>query len=107
MSFLYRTMPSAAEVRELLDYCPDTGAFTWRDTGERADYESSGRRKLQLDGRQHYAHRVAWLHFHGVPPANVIDHVNGTKDDNRIDNLRDVTQGENIRAHYQRQRGEA
>jgi len=42
-------------------------------------------------------HRLIWLYFNGEFPTNVIDHINKIKDDNRIENLRDVEQVINSR----------
>ncbi len=36
-------------------------------------------------------HRVIWLIAYGEWPKGQIDHINGIRDDNRIENLRDVT----------------
>lgn len=38
-----------------------------------------------------FYHRVVWLIVHGTYPKYTIDHINGIRTDNRIDNLRDVT----------------
>lgn len=46
-------------------------------------------------GRNYQAHRVIWAMAHGAWPADQIDHINGDRTDNRIANLRDVTQAQN------------
>lgn len=42
-----------------------------------------------------YAHRLAWFLIHGEMPNGEIDHINGSRTDNRIENLRVVTRQEN------------
>jgi hypothetical protein len=42
-----------------------------------------------------YAHRLAWFLVYGEMPNDEIDHINGDKTDNRIENLRVVTRQEN------------
>ena len=40
-------------------------------------------------GKTHQAHRIVWqLHNGQIPDGLQIDHINGIKDDNRIENLR-------------------
>ena len=52
-----------------------------------------------------YAHRIIWEMLKGpIPDGMVIDHINQDKSNNRIENLRCVTYGENngnvgVRAH--------
>ena len=52
-------------------------------------------RRIQLDGRKYKAHRLAWLYLFGEWPKGQIDHINRNSLDNRIANLRDVSQSEN------------
>lgn len=51
---------------------------------------SEGYRQVQIKRKVYNAHRLSWAIFYGVWPSGEIDHINGAKDDNRIENLRDV-----------------
>ena len=41
------------------------------------------------------AHRLAWFWHHGVWPKDLIDHVDGNKENNKIENLREATKSTN------------
>lgn len=41
------------------------------------------------------AHHLIWMWVHGCWPTGEIDHINGVRDDNRIENLREVSVQEN------------
>lgn len=90
-------------VREVVAYKPDTGQFFWkkstsnrRKAGQLAGCFSKGRLALCIDYNQIIAARLAWFYVHGVWPTGVIDHINGDPSDNRITNLRDVSQSVNL-----------
>jgi len=108
-------------LRERIDYNPETGKLFWRRrtadhfvsgkvsavslanrfngcyAGKEAfTADSGGYRVGGLSGDTLKSHRVAWAIYYGAWPAQMIDHINGDRSDNRIVNLRDATrQGNN------------
>lgn len=94
---------TAERLREVLDYNPETGIFVWRfrpnvsaRAGKIAGCVSiNGYIKVNSGSKTYFAHRLAWLYVHGVWPKEYIDHINGDKADNRIDNLREATPAQN------------
>lgn len=98
-------MITQQELKELLNYDQETGIFTWikisphlsRLIGTKAGTKrKDGYYRVYIDNKRYYLHRLAWLYVHGELPKT-IDHVNQNPSDNRIDNLRNVTQLENMR----------
>ena len=55
-----------------------------------------------LDGKHYLVHRLIYLYVHGYMPK-FIDHINGNKKDNSVENLRNVTRSgnqQNMRIAY-------
>jgi hypothetical protein len=92
---------SAADLRKVLTYDATTGIFRWTGGGNRmragriAGTPTDGYLKIMVNGRSYRAHRLAWLYVYGVDPANLIDHINSIRDDNRIANLREASHADN------------
>ena len=51
---------------------------------------------MSINGRKHYTARIIWFYAKGEWP-DCIDHINHLKTDNRLVNLRSVSQAENHR----------
>jgi len=54
----------------------------------------TGYRHITWMGNSHKAHRLIFMLHHGFMPQE-IDHINGNRADNRIENLRSVTRSQN------------
>lgn len=86
----------------VLSYDPSSGSFTWRVSRGRVKsgcvagtLNNNGRRMIMIDNRLYQAHRLAWFYVMGKWPEKEIDHINGRPEDNRLENLRDVSHAEN------------
>lgn len=90
---------TAQRLREILHYAPDTGIFTWLISPKRAIHtgcraggiDCRGYRTISIKRTRYFEHRLAWLYTHGIWPQQSIDHIDGNKSNNRIENLRDAS----------------
>ena len=96
--FRTKGLPSAEEIRRRLSYDPKTGTFTSLRTGAPAGgINGAGYHCITLKAFGKFlTHRLVWLCHHGEWPLFLLDHINGDKTDNRIENLREVTHAQNI-----------
>lgn len=107
-----KPLPEHSVLLSLLDYDPDTGILTWKPREDvRWNKRYAGRQAFSCVSRGyhtgtifgvHYkAARVIWKLVHGSDPE-VLDHIDGDKTNNRLSNLRNVTQSDNTknRANY-------
>ena len=89
-------------LKEVLTYEPLTGYFIHNLNSKRRSAGSvagsvrqDGYCRIGIDRTHYYSHRLAWFYVYGGWPKN-IDHINGVYNDNRIVNLRECTQSQNI-----------
>jgi hypothetical protein len=93
---------TADRLRELLNYNPDTGEFSWKVSLSNAAIAGSKPASsegkyvfIRIDNKLYPAHRLAWLYMTGRFPCLLVDHKNGIKNDNKFSNLREANKSEN------------
>ena len=96
-----------ARIQQNYDYDSAEGKLISRRTGKvvkgyrRGIRNGVGRYKgiaIRIDGRRYVMcyHRAVWAWHHGRLPTMGLDHINHDSLDNHIENLREVTQSENM-----------
>lgn len=88
---------TAEQVRELFNYDHETGVLYWKKyhRGVRKSLVAGNKTKFgylatSINQIRYKNHRLIWLFVYGEWPKHEIDHINHIRDDNRIENLRDV-----------------
>ncbi|HCL4433144.1 TPA: HNH endonuclease [Salmonella enterica] len=88
---------------QIFMYCESTGLLTYKiKRGKILPGNIAGTLTLNgyvtvgVDKKRYYAHRIIWeMHNGQIPDGYQVDHINGIRSDNRIDNLRIVMNREN------------
>lgn len=93
------------QLKELLHYDPETGAFTWKvsRTGPKPKdgqagnvHKIHGYRSITVLDVAYKAHKLAWFYMTGEWPTGILDHKNANRADNRWCNLREATHAQNM-----------
>jgi len=116
-----KAQPCPTLLRQLLRYEPETGKLFWKPrpvwmfsdghrdkAGNCNNWNShyagkpaftsmmrNGYRIGAVCNRSMLAHRVIWAMVSGQWPADQVDHINGDRQDNRLENLRAVSRADN------------
>ena len=96
---------SQKRLKEVLDYDPGTGNFTWiksssnriKAGAEAGSIHPHGYRIIGVHGIRYRAHHLAFLWMAGSLPDDHVDHINRVKHDNRWENLRVIGHAGNQR----------
>ncbi len=96
--------PTQEYLRERFTYDEEAGVLIWRTHLRTARYVGTvagrignrGYRQINLNKKAYQAHRLIWVYLNGeIPKGLEIDHIDGDKTNNRIDNLRLATRTQN------------
>jgi hypothetical protein len=103
------------QLMDLASYDPETGNFTWKQrprnlfksaqahsswntryAGKNAgNVRTDGYVSIRIFTQSYLAHRLAWLYMTGNWPAEMIDHEDGVRNNNKWGNLRTATPSQN------------
>lgn len=94
-------MISKKYLTELFDY--ENGQLIWKKPRQGVTpgmtagaVRPDGYTGVQIDGRTYLLHVLIWVYHNGSYPNHDIDHINRDKTDSRLENLREVTRGDNF-----------
>jgi hypothetical protein len=96
----YSALLTQEELHKELNYCKETGKFTWRCPNKYKKYPEAGSitlqgyRRIKLKGKFYPAAKLAFLYVLGAFPTSDVVYINRDKEDTSFKNLREATESE-------------
>lgn len=81
--------------RKTVEYDPETGNFKRLDGRLKCETTASKYKTIMVRSVRVASHRLAWAMYYGNWPNEFIDHIDGDRQNNKIENLRECTSSEN------------
>jgi HNH endonuclease len=88
---------SQEELRRVLHYDPQTGAWTKVKNGKRVGYidQDSGYREISFRGKRYRSAKLAWFYVKGEWPDRIVDHKDNNKTNDVFSNFRLASKSQN------------
>lgn len=99
----HNLLPAQDTLKKLFLYSFIEGALYWRKRPSpkaklnqpAGSLDKEGYFSITINGKAYRRHRLIWAYFYGDPMHLEIDHINRTKGDDRLENLRLATRQQN------------
>lgn len=96
---MFKNMITQENAKDIFNCDTSTGLLSWKISPGRkvkagdiaGGLNGHGYRQVQVGKKLYMEHRLIWLWVYGSWPKQGLDHINGIKTDNRIENLREAT----------------
>lgn len=107
-----RSIEELTLLNKSIKYEPNTGNLYWARhisykvrCGDLIKTNNHGYIQFRLNQVNYLAHRVAWFLYYQEWPTKQIDHINGIKTDNKIENLRLASESQNAQNKFMHRNG--
>lgn len=101
-----KKLPEVELLRHMFSYDADSGILRWKNPRMKKSWigrpvgnkERCGYLQCQVDGAFYMVHRIVWFMHYGEDPFGMeVDHIDGNRSNNMIENLRLVSREQNTR----------